>query len=561
MWILFFTRGILCGQAWHSIAFQLRASYARTIGRWLFSPGAIQCPTWLLVQEVCRHFVKCEAPAIPAIPHLELQEIGKSARREILVAGKNIRPGAPCPDFFEAAAGFKNLKLIRQHRVIPLNPIEFGQPYLPFRVPMKSLYFAAHQFWPPNSGARLRNYQLARQLAVRSSVTFLEMRSAGDEQFAHSDDSGVANVLSLVKGRTYTPSKIFWGLAGPTPVTVLNCWSRRSASRLFDVLKSQQFDSVQIAGTQLIAYLAVLRELPQCPAIVIDWHNIESELMWRYADTTGNWVKQIAANRTARLIQRAEDRLLETCGPHTVTSERERRNLLARCPGANIHVIPNGVDTTYYSPTIISKACRSTAKTDLKRTILFVGSMDYHANIDAVIQFSRTAWLEIAQNHPDLHFIIVGRDPTPEVLALSSDRIHVTGTVDDVRPFYASATAVVVPLRSGSGTRIKILEAMAAGVPVVSTKLGAEGIDIEDGLHYLQADSGPEIAAAVHLIASSEEIRSRLSQAARELVCRTYDWSVIGERLYGIHRDLVPAQQRPSAKIAMNIGSTQRSVK
>ncbi len=407
---------------------------------------------------------------------------------------------------------------------------------------MKSLYFAAHQFRPPNSGARLRNYQLARQLAVRSSVTFLEMRSAGDEQYAHSDDSGVSKVLSVDKGRTYTPSKILRGLAGPTPVTVLNCWSRRSASRLADVLKSEQFDSVQIGGTQLIAYLDVLQELPECPAIVIDWHNIESELMWRYADTTRSWVRKIAANRTARLIARAEDRLLETWGPDTVPSERERQNLLARCPGANIHVIPNGVDTTYYSPTIISEACRSAGKTDLKPTILFVGSMDYHANIDAVIQFSRTAWLEIVRNHPDLHFTIVGRDPTPEVLALASDRIHGTGTVDDVRPFYASATAVVVPLRSGSGTRIKILEAMAAGVPVVSTKMGAEGIEIKDGLHFLQADSGPEIAAAVHLIASSEEIRSRLSQAARELVCRTYDWSVIGERLYEIHADLVESR-------------------
>jgi glycosyltransferase involved in cell wall biosynthesis len=425
---------------------------------------------------------------------------------------------------------------------------------------MKSLYFAAHQFWPPNSGARLRNYQLARQLALRSSVTFLEMRSAGDEQFVHTDDSGVGNILSVDKDRTYTPSKILRGLVGPTPVTVLNCWSRRSASRLFDVLKAQQFDSVQFGGTQLIAYLAVLQELPECPAIVIDWHNIESELMWRYSDNTGNWVKKIAANRTARLIERAEDRLLETCGPHTVTSERERQNLLSRCPGANIHVIPNGVDTTFYSPTTISEARRRAGKTDVKPTILFVGSMDYHANIDAVIQFSRTAWLEIAQNHPDLNFTIVGRDPTPEVLALASDRIHVTGTVDDVRPFYASAIAVVVPLRSGSGTRIKILEAMAAGVPVVSTKLGAEGIDIEDGLHFLQADTGSDIAAAVHLMASSEETRSRLSQAARELVCRTYDWSVIGERLYKIHRDLVPAQQRPSVRIEMNIGSPQPSV-
>jgi glycosyltransferase involved in cell wall biosynthesis len=292
----------------------------------------------------------------------------------------------------------------------------------------------------------------------------------------------------------------------------------------------------------LMKFLPMIQKAPPCPSIVVDWHNIESEVMWRYASTTGNWAKRIAAKRTAKLIERVEDQLLDTCRTHTVTSERERQKLLARRPGANIQVIPNGVDASFYTAKKIADAPPKTRVGDLKQTILFVGYMDYHANIDAVTWFSRVAWPEIARTYPAMHFVIVGRDPAPEVRALASDRIHVTGTVDDVRPFYASAVAAVVPLRSGSGTRLKILEAMAAGVPVVSTKLGAEGIDIEDGLHYLQADSGPEIAAAVHLIASSEEIRSRLSQAARELVCRTYDWSVIGERLFGIHVDLVESR-------------------
>jgi len=172
--------------------------------------------------------------------------------------------------------------------------------------------------------------------------------------------------------------------------------------------------------------------------------------------------------------------------------------------------------------------------------------MDYHANIDAVTWFSRAAWPEIARNHPDIHFMIVGRDPAPEVRALTSDRIHVTGTVDDVRPFYASAVAAVVPLRSGSGTRLKILEAMAAGIPVVSTRMGAEGIEAEDDVHLLLADSGPEIAAAVRRVASSAETRTRLSQAARALVYRVYDWSVIGKQLFGIHADLVESRV-PSA--------------
>ena len=411
---------------------------------------------------------------------------------------------------------------------------------------MRLLYFAPHQIWPINTGARLRDYQLARQLAARSSVTFVEMRHAGEALLMLPDDCGLAGVVTLDKDRTYAPSKILRGLAGPTPVTVLNCWSLRAASHLADVLRSSRFETVQVEGVHLMEYLPILREAPGCPTIVVDWHNIESEVMWRYAETTGNWAKKVAAKRTAKLIERAEDRLLDACTTHTVTSERERQKLLARRPSANIQVIPNGVDTGYYSAKEIAEACRRTGQLESRRTILFVGSMDYHANIDAVTWFSRAAWPEIARNHPDIHFMIVGRDPAPEVRALTSDRIHVTGTVDDVRPFYASAVAAVVPLRSGSGTRLKILEAMAAGVPVVSTRMGAEGIEAEDDVHLLLADSGPEIAAAVRRVASSAETRTRLSQAARALVYRVYDWSVIGKQLFGIHADLVESRV-PSA--------------
>jgi glycosyltransferase involved in cell wall biosynthesis len=413
---------------------------------------------------------------------------------------------------------------------------------------MKLLYFAAHQVWPLNTGARLRDYQLARQLAARSSVTFVGMRHAGEEPRIPPGDSGLASVVTLDKGRTYTPSKILRGLAGPTPVTVLNCWSLQSASQLADVLRSREFDTVQIEGTQLMEYLPVLQEARGCPAIMVDWHNIESEMMWRYAENTGNWAKKLAAKRTAKLIELAENRLLNTCPTHTVTSQRERQKLLARCPGAEIHVVPNGVDTGFYAAENVSEAARRSSQRGSNQTILFVGSMDYHANIDAVTWFSRTAWPEIVRNHPNLHFTIVGRDPAPEVHALASDRIHVAGTVDDVRPFYASAVAAVVPLRSGSGTRLKILEAMAAGLPVVSTRMGAEGIEAEDDVHLLLADSGPEIAAAVRRVASSVETRTRLSAAGRALVGRVYDWSVIGKRLYGIHANLVESRAAGSLR-------------
>jgi glycosyltransferase involved in cell wall biosynthesis len=412
---------------------------------------------------------------------------------------------------------------------------------------MKLLYFAPHQAWPLNTGARLRDYHLARQLAAQTSLTFVEMRGAGDEHHAPPEGSGFASLVTLNKDRMYTPSKIVRGLAGPVPVTVLNCWSPPAASQLADVLRSRQFDTAQVEGVHLMEYLPIIREGPGFPAIVVDWHNIESEMMWRYAKTTGNWAKKITAKRTAKLIEHADNRLLEACVTHTVTSNRERKKLLERCPTANIHVLPNGVDAGHFSPKEISEACSRSGQRNSKSTILFVGSMDYHANVDAVTMFSRTAWPAIARNHPELHFTIVGRDPAPEVRALASDRIHVTGTVDDVRPYYAAAVAAVVPLRSGSGTRLKILEAMAAGVPVVSTRLGAEGIETDPSVHLLLAEDGREIVEAVYRIVSSVETRVRLSQAARTLVCKVYDWSVIGKHLRELHEKI--AVSRPHVSL------------
>jgi glycosyltransferase involved in cell wall biosynthesis len=407
---------------------------------------------------------------------------------------------------------------------------------------LQTLYFAPHGIWPANTGARLRDYQLARQLAARGSVTFVEMCNLGEEHQAPPEDSGFAAVVTLHKVRRYTPSKIARGLAGPVPLTVLNCWSPQSASQVGEALRSRPFDTVQMEGVHLMPYLPIIQEIPGSPEIVVDWHNIESEMMWRFAETSPNWAKKIAAGRTAKLIERAEGQLLGTCLTHTVTSERERQKLLARYPSADIRVIPNGVDVRYYAAEEIAQAGRHSGQQVLKPTILFVGSMDYHANIDAVIRFSCDVWPVISRNHPDIQFTIVGRNPASEVRALASDRIHVTGTVDDVRPFYASTVAAIVPLRSGSGTRLKILEAMAAGVPVISTRLGAEGIEAQDNIHLLLADTGPEIAAAVNRIVSSPETRVRLSHAARKLVCQVYDWSVIGKQLCEIHEELVESR-------------------
>jgi len=331
---------------------------------------------------------------------------------------------------------------------------------------------------------------------------------------------------------------------------VLNYSKARLASRLAEILLNGRFDTVQIEGVLLSSYLPVIQSTPNRPAILVDWHNTDSEVMWQFSRNTSSWAKRMVARRTAFLLERVETQLLERFGAHTVASESERKKVLARCAAATVHVIPNGVDVRHFSPAGNGTRPLRTGPSGTGHDLLFVGSMDYHANIDAVTWFSRNVWPEIARTHPDMRFTIVGRNPAPEVCSLSSDRVRVTGTVDDVRPYYASAVAVIAPIRSGSGTRLKILEAMAAGVPVVSTRLGAEGISVEDDVHLLLADSGQEIVAAIRRIISSSETRLRLVRAARGLIATRYDWSTIGEKLFRIHYDLVQAQQQPAFAVS-----------
>ena len=294
---------------------------------------------------------------------------------------------------------------------------------------MKLLYLTPHKIWPLTSGNRLRNYHLARQLAAHASVTLVEMCYAGEQPSRPPDLCGFNRIISLDKSVGYTAGKLIRGILGPTPLTLLNYFEPRLASQLATILEHGQFNAVHLGGFHVSTYLPVAAAASACPTILVDWHNIESELMKRYSETTRSWPKRLIASRTATLLERSELGLLERCRTHTVASERERDKLLSRNPSAIVHVIPNGVDTRYFSPT----GERSVIPPPLSRHLLFVGSMDYHANIDAVIWFVRDVWPEIEKKYSDLNFVIVGRNPARAVRELTSERVLVTGTVHDVR--------------------------------------------------------------------------------------------------------------------------------
>jgi sugar transferase (PEP-CTERM/EpsH1 system associated) len=394
---------------------------------------------------------------------------------------------------------------------------------------MRILYIATRICWPVRSGAHLRDFHIAQYLASKAELTYLGLDS-GEEGaqnqlvcFDPIPALGEAKVVRVQRGSGYSVGKIVRGLIGPSPLVILNYTSPTVTRELERLLSRNRFDVVQVEGIFMSAYVPLIRRFAPRALLNADWHNVDSGLMDRYAENELRWPHRLYARRTASLLRKLEDQFLSTCDSHTVCSELERQHLLSRNSQANIEVIPNGVDT---------KAFAATARTaDHQRTLLFVGAMDYHANIDGVRYFANEVWPAIHQRRPELQFLIVGSKPSPEVRKLGErPGITVTGAVDDLRPYYADALAAVVPLRIGGGTRLKILEAMAAGTPVISTSIGAEGLPVRNGRDILLADSPQELAQAAALLNANSDLWKNLAAAGREFVV-PFDWSVIGDKL------------------------------
>jgi polysaccharide biosynthesis protein PslH len=392
---------------------------------------------------------------------------------------------------------------------------------------VRVLYLSPRQCWPPTSGAKLRDYHLARALGRSSELSYVYYTEPGSPPVDGADMPFCSRLVSVPKPRPYAAAKVARGLAGKWPLPILNYTSPRflDAVRGLAILP---FDVIHVDSIHLAACEAALRPVLGNAAVIYNWHNIESELMFRYSVESDSWARKPYAKLTAKRLERAEKSILSSALGHIVCSERERAELANRAPHARIAVIENGVDTQAF------ELPRRDAQ--LKR-IVFVGAMRYHANVEAAQWFARTIWPAIQKRFPEFMFTIVGADPAPEVVALRElAGVEVTGTVPDVRPYYRDAFAAVVPLRVGAGTRLKILEAMAANVPVISTTLGAEGLKVENRRNILIADD--ESAWLPGLTSLSDaHTRQRLAKAGRALVCELYDWGVIGTRMVEKYRE------------------------
>jgi len=265
------------------------------------------------------------------------------------------------------------------------------------------------------------------------------------------------------------------------------------------------------------------------PAILSE-HNAEFEIIRRQQAAAGNLIHRFRDDLAWKKLLAFERYWIRRFPVCLAVSQRDAGILGELTDGkTRIQVVPNGIENAFFAPT-------NDSTSEMRSSIIFVGTMSYQPNADAAIYFCREIWPLIRQAKPDATLTIIGSKPAPEVLALQGlPGVTVTGFVEDTRPYYWQATTSVVPLRIGGGTRHKILESMAAGCPVVSTTLGAEGLDLKPDRDLLVADRPADFAACVVRLLLDTAQRDRLAQAGRQ-TAKLYDWSRVADSLEGACR-------------------------
>lgn len=293
------------------------------------------------------------------------------------------------------------------------------------------------------------------------------------------------------------------------------------------ILRRMKVDVLWLEHSLLLPLVPLLRRLFPHAAVVCDAHNVEHWVHRHQATIASNELTKRWHDVQAVACERMERSGYGGCQTVIACSDVDASKIRSISPTADARVIPNGVDTTYFSP----RAAEATPP-----TILFTGCFGYEPNVDAVNYFRSAIWPRISDAVPSCRFVIVGAQAREVFGDLSAQNqlLSVHSDVPDMRLYFDAAAVVVVPIRAGSGTRIKILEAMAMAKPVVSTTIGAEGLNVRNGEHLVIADDPREVADQVITLLRNSERRIEMGRRARQFVSEMYDWSMMLPRLEAI---------------------------
>ena len=384
---------------------------------------------------------------------------------------------------------------------------------------MKTLWVKAGKLLPVDTGGKIRSFNILRELATAHEVTPLTYYGGKrDEDYERDIRARFPGAVTI---HTAAPDggalDYLRRLPRRAPYAVTKFHAPAVEQWLRQALAERRFD---VAVCDFLSATLNFPEPLDTPTVLFQ-HNVESILWRRQAAHEPNWLQRAAFTVEAAKMARYERRAVNRFHHVVAVSEQDREQMMAMTAAERISVVPTGVDLKQFTAAAGARATRP--------VIVFVGSMDWEANIDGVDFFCRDVWPQVKRAAPDATLRLVGRNPHARVARWADDSIEVTGTVPSVVEHYEEAMINIVPLRIGGGTRLKIYEAMAMGKATVSTSIGAEGLDVEDGRDIRLADDAASFAAAIIELIRDDARRRRIEAAAARKAAQ-YDWSMIAGR-------------------------------
>jgi sugar transferase (PEP-CTERM/EpsH1 system associated) len=392
--------------------------------------------------------------------------------------------------------------------------------------------------YPPEWGAGIQNFQHLKHLASHHRVTLLAYGDPNEsEKIAALQQLG-ATVLTVSppdwRHRSKKRLAQLRSMAGAWSYQRQSNYSREMQDAINWLLCRGCFDLALVEASQMSLF-----DFGSTTPLVLDAHNIEHELLYRTYRVERSPLRKLYAWREWSKFRSEEIEAWKRFDGCVLQSERERQIVQQQVPSLKTVAIPNGVDLSFFDS--------SGAPTD-SSSIVFTGTLAYRPNQEAVTYFVRNVLPRILANRPDVVFTIVGGGASPELLRLASRNVSFTGRVPDIRPYLRRAAVVVVPLRIGSGVRLKVIEALAMGKPVVSTSLGCEGLQVRPDQHLLIANDPSSFAAATLRLLEDHQLAERLGGNGRALAEREHSWPIQLDRFNRFLVDIASAGGRRDAR-------------
>ncbi len=396
---------------------------------------------------------------------------------------------------------------------------------------MKILWVSPFFLHPTDRGAQIRSLGMLKQLARRHEIHFATLSDPDSPEGPERSGEycSIAYAVAHKPPRRGSPAFLVQAagsLVSSTPLAISRYASAELRRIVADLSKSGRFDAM------VCDFLASVPNIAQMGRTVLFEHNVETTIWERHLEHAQSRLNrfyfQLQARRMFRYERDACRKAAHVISVSAVDSERMREMFGI----SKVTDIPTGVDVEYFRP-----PDRSAPVADL----VFTGSMDWLPNIDGIQWFAAEILPRIRARRPDCTVAVVGRRPTSEVQELASrfPGVTVTGTVPDIRPYLWGSAIAIVPLRIGGGTRLKIYESMAAGVPIVSTTVGAEGLTCHDGNDILLADSPDAFAARCVELLEQTGWRNRIAAEALDLVTRQFSWEAVTRSFEEVLRSAV----------------------